>query len=140
MRIKFLFLLSILVPILLFAQEGPTKLESFLQNYIHLSVYQMHQMQDGKVQAKILTTEDPAEVAVFGIVRVNSTRDAFMEKARNITEFEKSKGVQQIGKFSDPPKLPDIDALKIDQEDLTAIGKCMPGNCDIQLSDVAMDR
>src|SRR5215475_1894768 len=136
MRRKFLILMLILMPILLFAQEGLTKFESFLQNYIHLSVYQMHQMEDGNVQAKILPTEDPAEVAVFGIVRVNSTRDAFIEKARNITEFEKKKGVEQIGKFSDPPQNSDIEALKIDQEDLTAIGKCMPGNCDIQISDV----
>jgi hypothetical protein len=138
MRTKFAVLLF--VPALLFAQEGLTKFESFLQNYIHLSVYQMHQMQDGNVQAKILPTEDPAEVAVFGIVRVNSTRDAFMEKVHNITQFEKRKGVEQIGKFSDPPQSSDIEALKIDQEDLTAIGKCMPGNCDIQLSDVAMER
>jgi len=97
-------------------------------------------MEDGKVQAKILPTEDAAEVAVFGIVRVKSTRDAFMEKVRNIAEFEKTKGVQQIGKFSDPPQLADIEVLKIDQDDLTAIGKCVPGNCDIQLSDVAMER
>src|SRR5262249_21681581 len=46
----------------------------------------------------------------------------------------------QIGKFSDPPQPADVEQLKIDQDDLTAIGKCMPGNCDIQLSDVAMGR
>ncbi|PWT90932.1 MAG: hypothetical protein C5B54_06260, partial [Acidobacteria bacterium] len=128
-----------LVSICLFAQDARQNLQEFLHNYITVSVYEMREVENGKILTRILQTEDPREVAVFGMVRVNVSRAQFLDKYRDIVEF-KGKTVSQIGKFSDPPKPEDIQTLTLDKEDINDLKNCQPGDCNIQMSDSAMQQ
>src|SRR5205085_2147565 len=46
--------------------------------------------------------------------------------------FKQSEGVVAIGRFSDPPKLEDLNSLTVDDDDLDA-KRCRVGNCSVRL-------
>src|SRR5262249_2816049 len=48
--------------------------------------------------------------------------------------WKKNDYVLSISRFSDPPRLQDLDSLEFDSRDLDAIRSCRPGNCDLKLS------
>lgn len=53
---------------------------------------------------------------------------------RNVAEFRKSKFVLAVHRFSSPPRIDDLAALALDEEDLDDIKRCRPGECGLKLS------
>jgi hypothetical protein len=84
--------------------------------------------------AKILATSSPIEVAILGAIRVNTTAEGFLQKYRDIAAFKKSKEVIQIGKFGDPPRREDIQALVIDLPEANSLKDCAVGSCSMKLT------
>jgi hypothetical protein len=113
---------------------------AFLREYIHMDDDQIASLDRGQTFAKILDVTHPAEVPVFGAIRVKVPAAFFIEKYRDIVTFKKSKEVLQIGKFHLPPKLEDLDPLTIDQSDLDAIKKCAVGDCPLKLPAETIER
>jgi hypothetical protein len=74
------------------------------------------------------------QVAVFVATRLNAPPDALVAWTRTIAELKRSKFVLAIGRFSDPPRLSDLDDLSLDAGDLDAIRRCRPGACGLKLS------
>jgi hypothetical protein len=58
----------------------------------------------------------------------------FLASARNIVSLKKSTSVPQIGRFSTPPRVEDLQALTLDDGDIDEIRHCSPGRCDLKLS------
>ena len=86
----------------------------------------------GRIVKRGLETAAPGEVAVVGAARVNASAEAFVERVRTIEDFKRGPNVVQIGRFSNPPHLADLNALAIDKEDFD-LRKCRIGSCDIRL-------
>jgi hypothetical protein len=113
-------------------------LRDFLQKTIRLSDEELHSIGAGRALAKVLKTESKEEVAIFGIVKIQVPQEFFIEKVRNIIEFERGSNVHSAGLFHSPPLLSDVATLRMDDQDLKEIPKCKPGDCGIKLSDRAM--
>ncbi|MCW5967004.1 MAG: hypothetical protein KIT57_00690 [Blastocatellales bacterium] len=113
-------------------------LRAFLEKEIGLTAAETQSVIAGRPVAKLLWTKTEDEVALFGVVRIHAPQELFIQKFRNITAFEGGKGVLGIGRFHSPAVLSDVEALQIDQKDLKEIPQCRPGDCDIKLSDRAM--
>jgi hypothetical protein len=73
-------------------------------------------------------------VGVFAAVRVEIDGDRLVAWMREIAALKKSPYVLGIGRFSDPPRLEDLDDLTLDDQDLSAIRRCRPGDCDLKLA------
>jgi hypothetical protein len=71
---------------------------------------------------------------VFVATRLNAPPDALVAWMRAIAELKRSKFVLAIGRFSDPPRLSDLEDLTLDQSELDAIRRCRPGDCGLKLS------
>ncbi len=95
------------------------------------------QLDRGVSIARILPGRD-REVAVFAAVAVDIDGDRLVAWMRRIEELKKSSYVLAIGRFSDPPRIEDLAALALDDEELAAIRQCRPGDCVLKLSGAEM--
>jgi hypothetical protein len=87
----------------------------------------------GEPLARVLPGQD-REIAVFAAVSVKVDGDRLAAWVRDIAALKKSAFVLSIGRFSNPPRIEDLDGLLLDDEDLDAIPRCRPGDCKLKLS------
>ena len=98
-------------------------------------------MEQGEVVAKVFDIRNVEnEVGAFGVVRLNIPKEFFVEQFRDIVTFTESQAVQQIGKFSNPPRLEDIQELTLDIKDINDLKKCQPGACKVKMDAAMMER
>jgi hypothetical protein len=93
----------------------------------------------GEALVELLPAESK-EVAVRAATRIDAHPQRLVQWTRCIEELSKGRYVSAIGRFSDPPRLGDLDALSLDDEDLTDVRRCRPGKCAVKLSDAEIAR
>lgn len=86
------------------------------------------------VVLKILPATDH-ELAVLAAGALNASSAKLAEKINDIARLKRSGSVPQIGRFSSPPALTDLDPLTLDDDDVDAINECSPGDCALKLSE-----
>lgn len=106
---------------------------AFLQPSVTITVDEHRQLDRGQPIARVLPGKE-LEVAVLAAVPVNIDGDRLVAWMRRIEELKKSSYVLAIGRFSDPPRIEDLAALSLDDEDLSEIRTCRPGRCGLKLS------
>jgi hypothetical protein len=112
---------------------------TFFHEYVGLSDGEIQNIQRGKPVAKIMQSRTPDEVFVFGSVYVNSTPERYLKLVSDIDALRKLPGFLAIRKFSDPPKLSDLDDFTLEEKDVEELKNCRPGHCEIQLPTEAME-
>jgi hypothetical protein len=118
------------------AQGGsvpPGEPARFLSKYIGLSASEIEQAKRGEVVTKVLNSADRDEVALFGIVVVNASRDDVMKRVRDLPNFLKSPSRTAFGTFSTPAVATDVSSFTVDNSDFDAIKGCKPGECDVKM-------
>jgi hypothetical protein len=111
----------------------------FFREYVGLNEEQIKNIRSGKAVAKILESPTPDEVYVFGSVYVNSTPERYLKFASDIDALRKVPNYLAIQKFSNPPKLSDLEGFTLEEQDIKELKKCEPGHCEVQLPSEAMD-
>ncbi|MGB9463984.1 MAG: hypothetical protein WBR10_02620 [Candidatus Acidiferrum sp.] len=134
-----IFLLMLLPPVRANAQETPGELATFLRDRIGLTAKELADVKRGEVVAKLLRSERQ-EVAVFGIVLVKAPPDFFVERFRDIESYKNGTSVPLVKKFSDPPRIEDLNELKVDKRDFDVLKNCKIGSCDVKLSAQSIGR
>jgi hypothetical protein len=133
-------LLSTLLPLVLAsAQEAPEELATFLRDRMGFTGKEFAELRRGEVVVTGLPSEQQ-EVAVFGIVLVNASADFFVERFRDIESYKKGASVPLVKKFSDPPRIEDLNQLKVDKKDFDAMKHCKVGGCDVKLPAKTIER
>jgi hypothetical protein len=111
----------------------------FFRDYVGLKEDQIAAIRNGKAVAKVVESDTPDEVFVFGSVYVQSTPEKYLKLASDIDALRKLPSYLAIRKFSDPPQLSDLDGFTLEADDIKQLKKCEPGECDVQLPTDAMD-
>jgi hypothetical protein len=111
------------------ARSIPDELNSFLLKQIGLNKKEISSIPVGKTIVKALRTKRREEIAIFGIVEMNVPPEYFLQRFRNILEFESGNGILRNGVFSNPPQLSDVSNLTWENDDLEKIRKCSPKDC-----------
>jgi hypothetical protein len=115
-------------------------LRAFLRQRAGFSTDDLAAVAAGHGIVKLTGTKSDEEIAMFGAVRINAPVATFVERFKDITQFEHGAGVLQIGKIHAPPQLDDFQGLTFDSADLDAVRNCRPHDCDLQMSSSEMDR
>ena len=123
--------LAVLAPAVAPAEESTTL--AFLRKVIQLDDGQLAAVEKGEVVTKQLHTTDKPEVAAFGVVKTSGTVDQLLAVARDVQRFRKCPQVPEMGLFSSPAKLADLEGLDYPPDDISALKKCKPGSCDVKL-------
>jgi hypothetical protein len=118
------------------ASGSPSDLQPDLQHLLtgdlKFSSGEIADLQQGKIVKHTLPATAPGEVAAVGAIRVNAPKERFLAAYRDIVRFKRNENVLQIGRFSNPPELSDIDGLSITKDDFD-LRNCRVGDCDIRL-------
>jgi hypothetical protein len=115
------------------ATDQAAEPDKFFHEYIGLKDGDIAQIRDGKAVAKILESRTPDEVFVFGSVYIKATPEQYLKFALDLDALRKLPSYLAIEKFSDPPKLPDLEGFTLEDEDIKQLKDCKPGHCEIQL-------
>lgn len=105
----------------------------FFAPWVAVSEADRRRLDRDEVVVRVLSGED-GQLAAFVATRLNAQPDALVAWIRAIAELKRSKFVLAVGRFSDPPQLSDLDDLILDERDLEAIRRCVPGGCGLKLS------
>ena len=117
----------------------PTEPETFFREFVGLSDEQIRDVRSGKAIATVLQSPVPDEVFVFGTVYINSTPEQYLKLASDLDALRKVPSFLALQKFSDPPRLADLDGFSFQDEDLKDIQRCRAGHCEVQLPAETME-
>ena len=106
---------------------------TFLQPTVFITQNESRQLERGEPIVRVLPGER-SEVAVFAAVRVGVDGERLVAWTRRVEELKKSEYVLAIRRFSDPPRIEDLDTLTLDEADLSEIRRCQPGDCGMKLA------
>jgi hypothetical protein len=122
------------------AASGQSELQIFFKERIQLNGGQIRDISNGKVVTKVLDAHDKYGVLTFGAVHINATIAEYASVYRDVDKLQGQMVyliVQEFGKDGAPVKLSDFDRFVVEKKDVDEIEKCRPGNCEIQLGDMA---
>jgi len=115
-------------------------LHAFFAENIGLSQDQITAIRNGQAVAKDLESRIPDEIFVFGAVYINADPAKYIQFVNDIDRLRKLPEYLAIGTFSDPPQLSDVKGFTFDSDDVAALKKCKPGDCDVQMPARGMER
>jgi hypothetical protein len=137
-RVLLLILVAIAAPAS--AQEPPQALTQFLRDAIGLDATQLALVERGEAVVKVIETQSPRDVAIFGIITASGSRDSYV---RHLSDFERSLRTPartRLGIFSEPATLADVQSVNLERQDADDLRKCRPGKCDFKLPATEMTR
>jgi hypothetical protein len=107
---------------------------SLLTPAIRLTPADRRALDEGKSVARTLDGPND-QVGIFAISPVAAPGSTLIERARAIEDLKRSSFVSSIGRFSDPPRLEDLDALQLSPRDVDVAAACKPGRCSFKFTD-----
>lgn len=92
----------------------------------------------GAAVVDVLPARD-GDVAVFGAAKIRVGSGRLVAWIRQMEDLQRGSYVPVAGRFSDPPRLEDLDRLVLDKKDLEDIRDCERGDCGLKLSGDEID-
>lgn len=119
----------------------PPRLEQYLIRTVGLSQSERARLARGEPVTKTLDVADSTkEVAVFGAVWIEAPVRRYVEAVKDIEKLESGRGINITRRISNPPRLEDFAALRLSAEDVDDLRTCRVGDCDLKLSERALER
>lgn len=134
--LKYSIFLCICFALVSSSQAGPDPF-AFFGPSVSISPNERAQLERGTPFARALPTKG-SEVAMVAAIPVNVNGDRLVAWERQVAQMKKEASVLAVGRFSDPPRIEDLDGLELDNGDVAAIRSCRPENCEIKLAGAEM--
>jgi hypothetical protein len=115
-------------------------LEQVLRSRFGMSAAQVASVRQGVPVAVALPTTVAREIQVGGAVHVNAPAARVAAVLQDVERLESGDGFLETHLISDPPRLDDFRKLALPAEDIAALRKCRPGDCDVKLGKGAFDQ
>jgi hypothetical protein len=122
------------------AQDGKDFVMTFLKERFGFSNGECSRVDRGEIITKELTAENTFEVAVCGAMHITVPFKLAVGSYAHMGSFKKNPNVTEVGTFSTPPRIGDMDQLTLDEDDLKALKDCRSGDCLVKLPAAAMDQ
>ena len=94
----------------------------------------------GETVVKLLPVQDRREVAVRGLVRLQAPAEVFLQSFREGMARKNNPAILEIGSFSSPPRLEDLQTLTFEKHDVEDLKECVVGDCQLKLSAMMIER
>ena len=121
-------------------QQTPAALLRFLRQTIGLDSAQLAAVERGTAVVKVLGTKNQRDVAVFGIITADVPRAVYIAHLQDFQSSLRTPTRTRFGIFSDPATAADVQALVVDQDDVSEVQDCHPDACKIKLPATEMKR
>jgi hypothetical protein len=94
----------------------------------------------GEIVVKVLPVKDKREVAICGLVRTPAPLEVSLRAFHTSMTQQNQNSILEIGKFSSPPALEDLQALSLEDRDIEDLKQCVVGNCKLKMSAAMIER
>ena len=94
----------------------------------------------GETVVKLLPGPDKREIALCGMIRLQSPAEIFLQSFQENMARKSSPAILEIGNFSNPPSLEDLQGLTIEDRDIEDLRQCVVGDCRLKLSAIMIAR
>ncbi len=111
---------------------------AFFRDRIGLSDGQIARIDGGGAVVKMIPSETPAEVFIFGATHVNAPPEDYLKFAFEMNRLRSLPSYLGVRRFSNTPTLSDLEGFTLEPDDIKNLKNCKPGKCDVQLSPEAM--
>ena len=119
-------------------QERPD-LMTFFRDTVGLTAGQISSIQNGRAVAKVMKSQTPEEVFLFGVVFIRATPESLLKLSQDLDYVRKQPEFLAIENFHDPPQLSDLKGFELDPDEIQDLKNCKPGNCEIQIPADSME-
>jgi hypothetical protein len=135
MRVRGIVSLLTLVTVLpaLPDQDGRFAAFDWFVPWIDIEAEHVRDMHRGRILAKSLPAHG-SEIVVFFAGAINADRKTFIDAVRRPEMLWKMDRVPLVARFSSPPRLEDLNSMRLHAHDVEAIRRCRPGDCDVKLT------
>jgi hypothetical protein len=122
------------------AQNSVAEFQKILREQAAFDETDFAALEQGQTLVHLLPVTDKREVAVCGLVSLKVPAELFLQSFRESMTRKSNPAILEIGKFSDPPTLADLQTLTIEDRDIEDLKECAVGNCKIKLSAMMIER
>lgn len=122
------------------SRKLPAKLDQYLSMVVRPKQAERNSLLAGHPLAKILDGDSNSEVVVFAGIWINAPIHRYVERLRDIENFERGKGFRATKHISAVPRIEDFAAMRLPPADVDALRTCRVGDCDVKMSAEAMRR
>jgi len=126
-------LIMIAVATLPGSPQSNSDLQTFFRQDIGLTQDQIASIRSGQAVAKALPSRTPDEVFLFGAIYIHATPENYVQFDRDFDRRRELPNYWALGVFSNPPQLSDLKNFSFDSDEVQALKKCTPGDCQIQM-------
>jgi len=113
--------------------QSNSDLQTFFQQDIGLTPDQIAAIRSGQPVVKALPSRTPSEVFLFGAIYIHATPESYVQFSHDFDRRRELPSYWALQVFSNPPKLSDLKDFSFDRDEIQALKKCTPGDCQIQL-------
>ena len=113
--------------------QSNSGLQTFFRQDLGLSQDQIASIRSGQPVAKTMPSRTPAEVFLVGAIYIHATPESYLQFARDFDRLRKLPNYLALGVFSNPPQLSDLKGFSFDSDEIKALQKCTPGDCELQM-------
>jgi len=139
--VAFLLLLTLAVCICAASSGSPDpEPDTFYHKYVGLTDNEIQAIRSGQPVVKVLESRTPEELFVFGSVYIRSTPESYLKLASDVDALRKLPSYLAVRKFSNPPRLSDLDGFTLEEDDVKELKECRPGRCEVQLPENYMEQ
>jgi hypothetical protein len=96
-------------------------------------------LEGGGVVSRIVPRKEDNDAFIVGAVRIAAPAEALIAALQKIETLRNRLPIVQIGRFSTPPRIEDLDGLTFETKDLDALRACRVGDCDLKVGTAAME-
>lgn len=95
---------------------------------------------DGGSIVKVRPVNDKREVTINGVAAFEAPMTAVMVAFQDAMRQQKGGSIIQLGHFSSPPSLSDLEGLELENAEIEDLKQCRPGACELKLSATMINR
>ena len=120
--------------------QSVEEIRSFLQKKALFTPAEIARVDAGQAFAKLLPSQSPDYIYVFGAVYVKATPQDYMRYAADAEFLRKLPQYQALGRFSATPEKDEMRGFDLEPDDIKELRRCKPGTCEVQLPDFAFSK
>lgn len=119
----------------IFGQQ-PTveKVQNVLKDRAGFTPDDLARIEKGEIIVKQLENKNSGEVAFYGALKLQASRDVVFSAFRRAVEKQRQEVSEESGLFRTPPVVADLAKLSIDKSDIRNLKDCKVGDCSWSLS------
>jgi len=122
------------------AQISVAEFHNILREKLTFDENDLAALKQGNTVVKLLPGQDNKEVSVAGLVELQVPAQVFLDSFRETMATKSNPAILEIGRFSNQPKLDDLNELTFETRDIEDLRRCVVGDCQLKLSATMIER